>query len=166
MTPGLEGSVEHRSPAFILCVTGKQSLQSKSYFTFLGFKLKNDFGACSCGLLMSRAVCKCTVKMECIEILVVEIKSFLNTHEFHFFKSLVSCIKLVSFSLKAQNNLLTNLKSPLHNLTSDRLRDERLRNSRVVFSTTFLASLTKLYKETKTDLWTGKCWTISLIENR
>lgn len=65
---------------------------------------------------------------------------------FILLKNLVSCVKLVNFSHKTQNNLLTNLKSLPRNLTGNRLRAERLKNSRVVFSTTFLASLTKLCK--------------------
>jgi len=68
------GSSRAQESSFCSLCKGKQSLQSKSYFTSVGFKLKNDFGTCSCSLLMSRAVCKCAVKMEYIEISVVEIK--------------------------------------------------------------------------------------------
>lgn len=68
------GSKRAQESSFHSLCKGKWSLQSKSYFTSVDFKLKDDFGPCSCSLLMPRAGCKCSVKMEYIEISVDEIK--------------------------------------------------------------------------------------------
>lgn len=122
------GSSRAQETSFHFLCKGKHSLQSKSYFTVVGFKLKNYSGACSWSLLMSRAACKCTMKMEyryfsCWDQINV---SWIHIN---FFKSLDFCIKLVNCSLKTQNNLLMNLKSLLHNLTSDRLRKTQKQQS-------------------------------------